>query len=230
MPLLVDSLRNPERVELMSPVAREQLEDGRTTFYEKLMQNLIHWQPDCLPLKDIDPDFAEMRAVCRELPVGAAGKPRIVDNLLINASGQICLVDCKPKLLDEAPTAIAAELLGHAVAIKGLSYADFVKATKRTKDAQGDDPLMDCLLGATASSAEKSKLRARFEEKLSEGRFLLVLAGERIAAGSKRLSEALTAKATQPLSFGLIDMAIYGSSAGAPYVVQPRLVAKAHTG
>jgi hypothetical protein len=229
MPLLVDSLRNPERVELMSPVKREKLEDGRTTFYETLMQNLIHWQPDCLPLRDIDQAFAEMRAVCRELPVGASGQQRIVDNLLVNAAGQICLVDCKPKLVDEPPAAIAAELLAHAAAIKGLSYADLVKATKRTKDAQGDDPLMTCLVGASASNAEKSKLKTQIEGRLHEGRFLLVLAGERIAAGSKRLAEALTAKATQPLSFGLIDMAIYGSSAGAPYVVQPRLVAKAHT-
>ena len=227
MPLLVDSLRNPERVELLSPVARETLEDGRTTFYEKLMQNLIHWQPGCLPLRDIDPAFAGMRSVCRELPVGSGGKDGIVDNLLINADAQICLIDCKPKLSKEAPADIAAQVLGYAAALKGLSYEALVAQTKKTKDARGDDPFATCLLDKGATKDQRDKLKAQIEKRLKEGRFLVVLAGERIAAGSEPLAAALKAKATLPLSFGLIDMAIYGSSAGAPYVVQPRLVAKA---
>ncbi len=227
MPLLVDSLRNPERVELLSPVAREKLEDGRTTFYEKLLQNLIHWQPGCLPLRDIDPAFDAMKAVCRELPVRSGGKAGIIDNLLVNASGQICLIDCKPKLGNEAEADIAAQILGYATAINGLGYDDLVGATKRTKDARGEDPLVTSVLGTAATSGERRALRGQIERRLTEGRFLLVLAGERIAAGSKRVADELKAKATLPLSFGLIDMAIYGSIAGAPYVVQPRLVAKA---
>src|SRR5882672_432778 len=120
MPLLVDSLRNPERVELMTPVARATLEDGRASFYEKLLQNLIHWQPECLPLRDIDPVFAEMKAVCRELAIDA-GEQGVVDNLLINTAGQICLIDCKPKQDHEAAAKIVKQLLGYASALKGLS-------------------------------------------------------------------------------------------------------------
>jgi hypothetical protein len=226
MPLLVDSLRNPERVELMSPVARATLEDGRATFYETLLQNLIHWQPDCLPLRDIDAAFADMKAVCRELNFGPDGKVGPVDNLLVNASGQICLIDCKPKLPHEAATKVAQQVLGYATALKGSSYEALVEATRKTKDAQSEDPLATCLLGPTASKEQKDKLKTQIERRLKDGRFLIVLAGERIAVGSDKLADALKSKGTLPLTFGLIDMAIYASNAGAPYVVQPRLVAK----
>ena len=222
MPLLVDSLRNPERVELMSPVARTTLEDGRSTFYETLLRNLIHWQPDCLPLRDIDPAFADMRSVCRELEIEGG----VIDNLLVNPSGQLCVLDCKPKQDHEAAAKIVKEVLGYATALKGMGYDALVAATKRTKDAGEDDPLAASALGAGASKEQCGKLRQQIERRLKEGRILLVLAGERIVPGSDKLSEALKSKASMPLTFGLVDMAIYGSKAGAPYVIQPRLVAK----
>lgn len=226
MPLLVDNLRNPERVKLLSAVAREKLEDGRRPFYETLFQNLIHWQPECLPIGDIEPRFSGQKAVCRALPLSRGGRGGVIDNLLVSASGRICLVECTLMQNGAGGKEIARKIQNCISAFSRLGYDPLVAAIKKTKDASGDDPLAQAVIGQRATKAQREAFRDRIDKNLKKGPLLLLLVGDRLRPEADPVGALLRKSAAVPFSFGMIEMAIYSPGDSGPYVLQPRLIAK----
>lgn len=79
---------------------------GRT---EKWLQDLIHDNPELLPIEEIEPGFGRPVAVCREL----ATKHGFIDNLLITPEGNIVVVEVKLWRNPEARRAVVAQALYH---------------------------------------------------------------------------------------------------------------------
>ena len=64
--ILIDDLDRPTKI---TPLLRQKsgFRDGNAGYREALLQRLIHAAPGCLPIKEIDSAFVELKSVCLEL-------------------------------------------------------------------------------------------------------------------------------------------------------------------
>src|SRR5207302_411681 len=60
-------------------------------FDEAWLQTLIHQNPNCLPIIEVDPGLGRFQAICREFPTPHGP----IDNLLMTPAGDIALVETK---------------------------------------------------------------------------------------------------------------------------------------
>ena len=67
-------------------------EGGRPGSYDEAwLRDLIFAHPRSLPIEEVEPVLAEVRAICTELPTPAGP----ADLLLLTASGGLVLIECK---------------------------------------------------------------------------------------------------------------------------------------
>jgi hypothetical protein len=135
-PHLIDSLEQPFRVTPLQRQSSSRL-NGQPGYREALLQRLIQTAPECLPIRAIDPAFLGLRAVCTELPL-REDVGRFADNLLINADGRICLVECKLATNAEADRDVLAQLLDYAAALGRLDYDGLQDRVRRATGRTGD--------------------------------------------------------------------------------------------
>jgi hypothetical protein len=222
-PLLINKLTKPDSVELLSIIRREKPVNAEADYEEDLIQDLVDRVPDCLPIGEIDSAFAGMRSVCRELPVHCGDQDGFIDNLLVNPSGRICLVECKLWRNPEANRAVAAQILSYAAAISKFSYDDLV-ARIRIKMKTGVDPLVEKVLGSGTPEEDRQKFRQDVDRGLRRGNFMLLIVSDGIRAGVQEIATLFEDAATLAFTFGLIEMPIYRTHDDSRFFVQPRLL------
>jgi hypothetical protein len=223
-PILIDDLEKPNRI---TPLTRQKPghANGNVGYHEILLQRLIHTSPTCLPIKEIDSAFVELRPVCMELPLASESKERFADNLLINAAGRICLVECKLASNPEADRDVLAQLIDYAAVLSRLDYNGLRDRVCQALGKQGD-PIVDSVLGTGANPDQVADLVAGIEHSLRRGQLLLLIVGDRIRSHTERLVELLRERVNLGFTFGLIEMPIFGAADAPGYIVQPRVVAK----
>ena len=223
-PILIDNLDKPTKV---TPLLRQKStrRDGISGYREALLQQLIHAAPSCLPLKEIDSAFVELKSVCLELPLGYGSTDRYADNLLINSDGRICLVECKLGSNPEADRDVLAQLLDYAGVLARLDYNGLRERVCRAVGRQGD-PIADAVLGAGADPDLVADFIVNVERTLRRGQLLLLIVGDRIRSNTERLVELLQERVNLGFTFGLVEMPIFAAGAGSGFIVQPRVVAK----
>jgi hypothetical protein len=177
--------------------------------------------PECLPIRAIDPAFMNLRAVCSELPL-REDVGRFADNLLINADGRICLIECKLATNAEADRDVLAQLLDYAAALSRLDYAGLRERVRRATGKTGD-PILQAVLGVDADVDRAEDLMVGVERYLRRGEMLLLIVGDRIRPNTERLVELLQERVNLGFTFGLVEMPVYNAGAGG-FVVQPRVL------
>ena len=71
------------------PLRRVSLTDAE--YNEAWLQDLLFRSPQLLPIAEIEPVFAPLIPVCKELPTGAGP----IDLMFVNGEGLLTLVECK---------------------------------------------------------------------------------------------------------------------------------------
>jgi hypothetical protein len=221
-PFLIDSLKAPNKI---TPLLRQPpgAKGGNTGYHEALLQSLIHASPSCLPIKEIDPGFSDLRPVCTELPLAHGGVERFADNLLINPDGRLCLIECKLARNLESDREVLAQLLDYAFVLAGLSYEGLRDRVQQATKSTGD-PIVDAVLGPGADPDQAEELIAGVERSLQRGEMLLLIVGDRIRPNTQRLVDLLQERVTLGFTFGLVEMPVYGAADGLGYVIQPRVL------
>jgi hypothetical protein len=220
-PLLIDSLERPINI---ARLGRQMARGGDGGGYkEALLQHLIHTMPDCLPVKEIDPAFAGLKAVCTELPLHEDVWRR-ADNLLITPEGRLCLVECKLASNPESNRDVLAQLLDYAEVLSRLDYDALRDRVRRATGGMGD-PIIDAVLGPGTDPELAEDLVVGIERSLQHGEMLLLIVGDRIQARTRRLVDLLEERVNLGFTFGLIEMPVYAAT-GLGYVIQPRVVLK----
>jgi hypothetical protein len=225
-PIVIDSLELPRQIVRLERVRRS-LEEGHSNrFQEKLLQRLIDTEPKILPVEELEPSFANLRSVCRELPLGRDAS-KFVDNLLINAEGRICLVECKLWRNPEAIRSVVAQVLDYAGELASLSYEELSAAVRKAARSplSHDNVLIERVLGADADEESRVVFIDAVSRSLRLGNFLLLVVGDGIRSGLQQIAGLLQNRATLGFSFALIEMAIYENKiGGSSFYVQPRLL------
>lgn len=222
-PIFVDNLERPAQV---APLVRQtsSRQMGQPGYREALLQHLIHSAPDCLPIRNIDPAFLGLKAVCTELPL-REDVGRYADNLLVNPDGRICLIECKLANNSEADRDVTAQLIDYAAALSRLDYAGLRDRVRQALPNSSSDPLLEAVLGAGADPDRGEDFVAGVERSLNTGEMLLLIVGDRIRPNTQRLVELLQERVNLGFTFGLVEMPVYATGAGG-YVVHPRVVMK----
>jgi hypothetical protein len=149
-----------------------------------------------------------------------------VDNLLISPDGRICLVECKLWHNPEAVREVVAQILSYASALSVLDYDELLSAVRQTLKQADGDPISDRVLGPDAHEEDRESFIDAVSRSLRLGNFLLLVVGDGIRSGVQQIAKVLQNSALG-FSFGLIEMALYGSAPGeGPYYLQPRVLAR----
>lgn len=221
-PLLIENLAGEFTPKPLTRLPQRQ-RPGECGFPERLLQELVNAYPETLPVKEFEPAFSYLRPVCTELPLGG----QYLDNLLINADGRICLVECKLWRNPEAVRKVVGQVLDYAGELSQLTYEDLDSAVRRACRQKSGNVLAEKVLGPEATDADRADFHDAVSRSLQLGNFLLLIVGDGIRLGLEQIAELLERRAALGFSLALIEMAVYSSETnGGPYYVQPRLLLK----
>src|SRR5450759_2437251 len=86
---------------------------GNGEYDEVWLQRLIHENPACLPIAEIEPGLDTFVSICREMPTARG----FVDNLLMTGRGNIALVEAKFFRNPQARREALAQALDYATCL-----------------------------------------------------------------------------------------------------------------
>lgn len=201
------------------PLTRLSLQGGTDAVSEADVQALVHENPACLPIMEIDPMFAGPVPICRELntPAGA------IDNFMVTPSGLPVLVECKLWRNPEGRREVVGQILDYAKELSRWSSSDLQREVNRRLKAPGN-PLLE-LVRKSDPNVDELQFNDALTANLRRGRFLLLIVGDGIREGVEAIAEYLQAHAGLHFSLGLVEVPIYVLPDGRR-LVAPRVLAR----
>jgi hypothetical protein len=189
---------------------------------EKWLQRLIHENPTCLPLAEIEPSLGVFFSICREVPT----KSGYIDNLLMSGSGDIALVETKLFKNPEARRQAVAQILDYATAIFAMGYSQFEKNVLSGSFSPSEKPksLYEAL--PEADKRPEAEFIDAVSDNLRNGRAVLLIAGNGIRREAENLLEGMNAHARFGFTFALVELGVFRMPDNEGYLVRPRTLAK----
>mgnify|MGYP002651094598 CR=1 FL=1 len=191
---------------------------------EATLRDLIAAHPELLPVHDLDSSYGRLITVTRELAIPSVG---FVDVLLIDENGRLVVVECKLWRNPQARREVVGQILDYARELARFSYEDLQRQVSIATRRQGN--VLYTLAQEAGGTLPEADFVDRVSRDLAAGRFLLLVVGDGIAEGTKRIGEYLRAQPGLAFDFGLIEMAEYRHTDkdGTEHVImQPRLLAE----
>lgn len=191
---------------------------------EAVLRDLIADHPAMLPVHDIDPSFGNVVTVTTELSIPGVG---FVDVLLMDEYGRLIVVECKLWRNPQARREVVGQILDYARELSRFSYEDLQRQVSIATKRQGN--VLYALAREVGSALPEADFVDRVTRDLAAGRFLLLVVGDGIAEGTRRIGEYLRDQPGLAFSFALIEMAEYRhtDAGGAAHVImQPRVLAQ----
>jgi hypothetical protein len=187
---------------------------------EAWLQRFIFEHAEILPVDEIEPVFAPLVPLCRELPTSAGP----LDMLFGTTSGLLTLVECKLWKNPEARREVVGQILDYAKDISRWGYEDLEHAVRR---AGGSESLYSQLSGVD-SELDEAAFTDAVARNLRRGRFLLLIVGEGIRESVEEIGEFLQAHAHLNFSFALVETALFDlpSEIGGGMLVAPRVLCR----
>ena len=204
--------------------------DQKGEFNEAWLQELIHDNPSCLPISEIEPGLDRFVAICREMRTPRNG---LIDNLLMTGKGDIAFVETKLFRNPEARRKVVAQTLDYATSLFEMSYDDFEKAVLKSTFSQQVKPssLYETLEKALTPLKSEMPAEAAFVDavtrNLRRGRALILIAGDGIREEAEGLLEGLHMHARFGFVFALIELGVFRMpDSSGRLLVRPRTLVK----
>lgn len=191
---------------------------------EATLRDLIATHPGLLPVYDLDPSYGRLITVTRELAIPGVG---LIDILLIDENGRLIVVECKLWRNPQARREVVGQILDYARELARFSYEDLQRQVSIATRRQGN--VLYTLAQEAGGNLPEADFVDRVSRDLAAGRFLLLVVGDGIAEGTKRIGEYLRAQPGLAFDFGLVEMAEYrrtDASGTEHLIMQPRLLAQ----
>jgi hypothetical protein len=199
------------------------LPKNSTEFQEDWLQRLIHNYPDILPLDYINEDYAPPISLGREI-MG-------IDNLLISPSGLITIVETKLWRNPESHRTIVAQILDYAKTLAKWSYKDLDHAVSSYLGKTEKTPIslyQNVKKAFSSINTDEIEFQARVQDCLSNGKFALVIVGDRIYPEATQLAEIIQPAPHMQFSLAFIELRCFKleKDNNWPLVVVPNFIAK----
>jgi len=175
---------------------------------EDFLQDSLNKSPQILPVEEIDPAFAPLISLGREVDS--------IDNLFVSPSGKITLVETKLWRNPEATREVVAQVLDYATRLSSWSYSEFEAALR---NGLPPSPLGDAsLYSYVASKYPKEVLPEEqfideVQKNLTAARFLLLVVGDGIRENLEAMLGHLHRQPQMLFTFCLVEMQIYENKA-----------------
>ncbi len=176
---------------------------------------------------NIEPLFAGLRPLARELPVGGG----FLDLIFMNGEGYLTLVETKLWRNPEARRTVVAQIIDYASHLSTWTYDALRQAVLscRHNDAgTSSDPLVD-LASDGDDDVDEREFVDRMNRNLRLGRFVLLIVGDGIHEGVEQMADFLNQTPQLQFTLGLVEMGLYAlddKAHPADFFVQPRIVAR----
>jgi hypothetical protein len=171
---------------------------------EDYLQESLHVAPELLPVGEIDPAFAPLVSLGREIDD--------IDNLFISPNGRITLVETKLWRNPQATREVVAQVLDYATRLSHLSYSGLEDAVRKALRPApvGDESLYEYV---AARHPDATLPEAQFIDEvgktLSNARFLLLIVGDGIRQNLEQMLAHLHRHPEMLFTFALVEVQIY---------------------
>lgn len=192
-----------------------------TIYSEAWLQELLYKHPSILPMDQIDQDFVPCFPIGREIAN--------IDNLFISPSGLITIVETKLWKNPEAHRTVVAQILEYANILTGWDFAQLDKAVQAFMERlHGKAQSIYDIVKTQQRNFELSEIefQQRVQDCLENGRFALVIVGDRIFPGATQLVETIQAAPHLQYSMGFVELLCYrlNEDLDWPLVIFPHFV------
>jgi len=195
---------------------------GSGAVSEATIQQLIHDNPVCLPIAEVDPMFVGPVPICMELNTPAGP----IDNFMVTPSGLPVLVECKLWRNPEMRRQVVSQILDYAKELSRWSASDLQRESSRRLDRSGNVLLE--LVREAGHEVDEADFNDALTANLRRGRFLLLIVGDGIREGVEAIAEYLQAHAGLHFTLGLVELPIFVTPSG-ERLVTPRVLARTET-
>lgn len=191
--------------------------DGRN---EAWLRDFLLAHPAALPAAAIDPAYADLIPVCRELRTPAGP----LDCLFVTRFGGLVIVECKLWRNPQARREVVGQILDYAKELASWDYADLQREVSIARRERGTDALHR-LVAARFPDLDQAAFVDAVARNLARGRLMLLVAGDGIREGTEAIVQYVGRHAGLQLTFGLVEVAGYEMPDGR-LLVQPRVLAR----
>lgn len=191
---------------------------------EAVLRDLIADHPSTLPVQDIDPSYGRIVTVTTELSIPGVG---FVDVVLMDENGRLIVVECKLWRNPQARREVVGQILDYARELSRFAYEDLQRQVSIATKRHGN--VLYGLAREAGSTLAEADFVDRVTRDLAAGRFLLLVVGDGIAEGTRRIGEYLRDQPGLAFSFALIEMAEYrhiDAQGVAHAIMHPRVLAQ----
>lgn len=192
-------------------------------FQEDWLQELLFKHPSILPIGYLDDSYAPLVPLGREI----AG----IDDLYVSPSGHLTIVETKLWRNAEAHRTVVAQVLEYAKVLATWNYSKLDEAVISYMSKRFGEPTT--IFGAVKKAIhsfdiDEIEFESKVQDCLTNGRFALVVVGDRIFPEATQLAETIQAAPHLQYSMGFVELRCYRLEKGTnwPLVVFPQFVAK----
>lgn len=193
------------------------------SFQEGWLQELLFKHPSILPVDYLDEDYAPLVSIGREIAS--------IDNLFVSPGGLLTIVETKLWRNPEAHRTVVAQILDYAKTLTSWTYNRLDQAVSSDLGRRTEESLS--IFRAVKKRVHDFDLseiefQARVQESLLNGRFALLIVGDRIFPEATQLAEVIQSAPHLQFSLGFIELRCYKleKDSNWPLVVVPNFIAK----
>lgn len=196
------------------------------TLQEGWLQDLLERHPELLPIEDIEPAFAPLVSIGREVGTTAGA----IDNLFINPDGYLTLVETKLWRNPEARREVVGQIIDYAKDVSQWDFEDLdaqVRAYAR-QHSQGKVGLLEIVRDAGFGfELDEAQFIDRVTRNLQRGRLLLIVAGDGIRESVEAMADYLQQTPQLHFTLALVELLTYELDASErSLLVVPQVVAR----
>ena len=217
-PLIVNPGKPPTRLRRV-PFTESVFEEG-------WLQGLIETNPELLPVIEIEPAFAPLVSIGREVETSAG----YIDNLFLSPQGYLTIVETKLWRNPEARRQVVGQIIDYATDVSQWSYEQLEKAVRGyNKQYRGREiGVVESLrLIEDIDEAEEQTIVDAISRNLQRGRFLLLVVGDGIRESVEAMANFLQQTPQLHFTLALVELQVYELNAGnKPLLVISQIVAR----
>lgn len=193
------------------------------SFQEDWLQELLFKYPRILPVQHLDEAFFPLVSIGREI--------ENIDNLFISPAGLITVVETKLWRNPEAHRTVVAQILDYARTLSNYTYDKLDRQVSTYMTNRYNEPLniYTCIKKAGHNiDANPIEFQAKVQEGLNNGRFILLIVGDKIFPEATQLAEIIQSAPHLQFFMGFVELHCFKlqEDKNWPLIVVPHFVAE----
>ncbi|MDO8688745.1 MAG: hypothetical protein Q7R39_01815 [Dehalococcoidia bacterium] len=210
-----------------STIASRRVPLTEKKFDESWIQSVIERNPNILPVSEIEPAFAPLISIGKEVSTKAGA----IDNLFLSAEGYITLVENKLWRNSKARREVVGQIIDYAAELSRWKIDDLERQIKDYNKVfrHANMGLLETIrMIGTIGDNDESSIRDSISRNLKRGRFLLLIVGDGIHEDVEAMVDYLNQTPQLHFTLALVEMRVYEMKTGNDcwHLVIPQLVTR----